>query len=127
MKGINTINQWSAYKGRPLLICGPCSAETEEQLAETAIQLAKLGRVDIFRAGIWKPRTRPNSFEGVGREGLNWLRNVKRVTGLPVATEVANSFHVNEALKFGIDVLWIGARTSANPFAMQDISDSALM
>lgn len=124
MKGINTINQWSAYKGRPLLICGPCSAETEEQLAETAIQLATLGRVDIFRAGIWKPRTRPNSFEGVGREGLNWLRNVKRVTGLPVATEVANSFHVNEALKFGIDVLWIGARTSANPFAMQDISDS---
>ncbi len=124
MKGINTINQWSAYKERPLLICGPCSAETEEQVIETAIQLATLGRVDIFRAGIWKPRTRPNSFEGVGREGLNWLRNVKRVTGLQVATEVANSFHVNEALKFGIDVLWIGARTSANPFAMQDIADS---
>lgn len=91
---------------------------------ETARQLAELGKVDIFRAGIWKPRTRPGSFEGVGKEGLKWMRDVKRETGLPTATEVANANHVNEALKFGTDVLWIGARTSANPFAMQEIADA---
>jgi len=91
---------------------------------ETARQLAKTGKVDIFRAGIWKPRTRPDAFEGVGKEGLKWLRSVKREIGLPTATEVANANHVNEALKFGVDVLWIGARTSANPFAMQEIADA---
>lgn len=106
------------------MICGPCSAETEDQLMETARQLAELGKVDIFRAGIWKPRTRPDAFEGVGKEGLKWLRDVRRETGLPTATEVANANHVNEALKFGVDVLWIGARTSANPFAMQEIADA---
>ena len=106
------------------MICGPCSAETEEQLMETAKQLASLGKVDIFRAGLWKPRTRPDAFEGVGRLGLTWLRDVKRETGLPTATEVANANHVNEALKLGVDVLWIGARTSANPFAMQEIADA---
>ncbi|MDP3436188.1 MAG: chorismate mutase [Bacteroidales bacterium] len=121
---IKQIHQWPLYKGRPLTICGPCSAESEEQVMETARQLANLNRVDIFRAGIWKPRTRPNAFEGVGREGLKWLRDVKRETGLPTATEVANSGHVNDALKFGVDVLWIGARTSANPFAMQEIADA---
>jgi 3-deoxy-7-phosphoheptulonate synthase len=121
---LKRVEEWEVYKGRPLTICGPCSAESREQLMETAKELAMEGKTDIFRAGIWKPRTRPDSFEGVGREGLVWLREVKRETGLPVATEVANSAHVNDALKFGVDVLWIGARTSANPFAMQDIADA---
>lgn len=121
---LKEITQWEVYKGRPLTICGPCSAESEQQLMETAIELAQLKKVDIFRAGIWKPRTRPDSFEGVGRDGLRWLRNVKNETGMPVATEVANASHVNDALKFGVDVLWIGARTSANPFAMQEIADA---
>ncbi|MFA6769977.1 MAG: chorismate mutase [Bacteroidales bacterium] len=121
---LKEITQWDVCKGRPLTICGPCSAESEQQVMETAIELVKLKKVDIFRAGIWKPRTRPNSFEGVGREGLKWLRNVKKETGIPVATEVANASHVNDALKFGVDVLWIGARTSANPFAMQEIADA---
>ncbi len=121
---IKPIKEWIFYKSRPLIICGPCSAESEDQLMETARQLAALGKVDIFRAGIWKPRTRPDAFEGVGKIGLKWLRDVKRETGLPTATEVANATHVNEALKFGIDVLWIGARTSANPFAMQEIADA---
>ena len=121
---LKEISQWELYKSRPLTICGPCSAESEQQVMETAIELAKLKKVDIFRAGIWKPRTRPNSFEGVGREGLKWLRDVKKETGMPTAVEVANASHVNDALKFGVDVLWIGARTSANPFAMQEIADA---
>jgi len=121
---LTKIEQWGVYKGRPLIISGPCSAESEQQVMDTAIELAKLKKVDIFRAGIWKPRTRPNSFEGVGRKGLKWLRDVKKETGIPVATEVANASHVNDALKFGVDVLWIGARTSANPFAMQEIADA---
>lgn len=121
---IKPVQEWSMYKGRPLIISGPCSAESEDQLMDTARQLAALKKVDIYRAGIWKPRTRPDAFEGVGREGLMWLRDVKRETGLPTATEVANASHVNDALKFGVDVLWIGARTSANPFAMQEIADS---
>lgn len=108
----------------PLLIAGPCSAESEEQVMESAKALKRLGRVDLFRAGIWKPRTRPNSFEGVGREGLSWLRRVKSELSMPVATEVANAAHLYEALKFGVDTLWIGARTSANPFAMQEIADA---
>jgi chorismate mutase len=91
---------------------------------ETAIQLARINEVSVFRAGIWKPRTRPNSFEGVGTEGLKWLRNVKNETGLLVGTEVANEKHVYEALKYGIDMLWIGARTSVNPFTVQEISDA---
>jgi 3-deoxy-7-phosphoheptulonate synthase len=118
------IKEWDGYNGRPFLICGPCSAETEEQVMETAKQLAGLNRVNIFRAGIWKPRTRPNSFEGVGIAGLKWLRNVKHETGLMVATEVANEKHVYEALKYGIDMLWIGARTSVNPFTVQEIADA---
>jgi chorismate mutase len=118
------IQDWRGYKGRPFLIAGPCSAETEEQVMETAIQLAKIKEVSLFRAGIWKPRTRPNSFEGVGTEGLKWLRRVKQETGLLVGTEVANEKHVYEALKYGIDMLWIGARTSVNPFTVQEISDA---
>lgn len=121
---LKEIGQWEVYKGLPLIISGPCSAESEQQVMDTAIELVQLKKVDIFRAGIWKPRTRPDSFEGVGRKGLEWLRDVKRETGVPVATEVANSSHVNDALKFGVDVLWIGARTSANPFAMQEIADA---
>jgi 3-deoxy-7-phosphoheptulonate synthase len=119
-----TVNEWKGYKQRPFLIAGPCSAETEEQVMETARQIAALDQVSVFRAGIWKPRTRPNSFEGVGTEGLKWLRRVKQETGLMVATEVANEKHVYEALKYGIDMLWIGARTSVNPFTVQEISDA---
>lgn len=100
-----------------------CSAETEEQVLSTAADLAKNG-VKIFRAGIWKPRTKPGGFEGVGSVGLAWLQRVKRETGMSVSTEVANRQHVEEALNAGVDILWIGARTSANPFAMQEIADS---
>jgi chorismate mutase len=108
---------------RPLIMAGPCSAETEEQVMDTARQLKDLG-IMIFRAGIWKPRTRPNTFEGVGREGLPWLRRVKEELGMLVATEVANVNHVFESLKYGIDILWLGARTTANPFAVQEIADA---
>ena len=109
--------------GRPVVIAGPCSAETEEQVMITATELAQFG-IKIFRAGIWKPRTKPGGFEGVGVEGLEWLRRVKQETGMLVATEVATHQHVVEALSAGIDILWIGARTSANPFAMQEIADA---
>ncbi len=108
---------------RPLVMAGPCSAETEEQVITTAQQLSKIG-VKIFRAGIWKPRTKPGSFEGIGEEGLPWMQRVQKECGKLVATEVANKAHVEAALKAGIDILWIGARTSANPFAMQEIADS---
>jgi chorismate mutase len=108
---------------KPIIMAGPCSAESEEQVLNTARPLADMG-VKIFRAGIWKPRTRPNAFEGVGSEGLPWLQAVKKETGMLVSTEVANVKHVYEALKYGIDIIWIGARTSANPFAVQDIADS---
>ncbi|HEX2921767.1 MAG TPA: chorismate mutase [Bacteroidales bacterium] len=118
------VKDWRGYKGKPFLIAGPCSAESEEQVLETARQIAKIDQISIFRAGIWKPRTRPNSFEGVGSEGLKWMRTVKQETGLLVATEVANEKHVYEALKYGIDLLWIGARTSVNPFTVQEISDA---
>ena len=108
---------------RPIIIAGPCSAEAEEQVMVTARALAKQ-KIDLFRAGIWKPRTRPNSFEGVGTIGLKWLRRVKEETGLKVTTEVANAMHVYETLKYGIDVLWIGARTTVSPFAVQEIADA---
>ena len=108
---------------RPLVIAGPCSAETEEQVMETARELAHKG-IKIYRAGIWKPRTKPGGFEGVGVEGLAWLQRVKKETGMYVSTEVATKNHVIEAVKSGIDILWIGARTSANPFAMQEIADA---
>lgn len=108
---------------RPLMISGPCSAETEEQVMETAHQLAKQG-VKIFRAGVWKPRTKPGGFEGTGVPALQWLQRVKKETGMYVATEVATERHTYEALKHGIDMLWIGARTAANPFAVQEIADA---
>jgi chorismate mutase len=108
---------------RPLVMAGPCSAETEEQVMETARQLKAHG-VNIYRAGIWKPRTRPNSFEGVGKKGLLWLKKVQKEVGMLTATEVANASHVFDALKYGVDILWIGARTTANPFAVQEIADA---
>ncbi len=108
---------------RPVLIAGPCSAETEEQVMTTAKQLAERG-VKIFRAGVWKPRTKPGGFEGVGVDALAWLKQVKKETGMYVATEVATAKHVYECLKAGIDILWIGARTTANPFAIQEIADA---
>lgn len=123
MNDIKPIKFCGVDSKRPVVIAGPCSAETEEQVMETAKNLAKNG-VRIFRAGIWKPRTKPGGFEGVGSVGLTWLQEVKKETGMLVATEVANKQHVEEALNAGVDVLWIGARTSANPFAMQEIADS---
>jgi chorismate mutase len=118
------IGEWEEYRERPFLISGPCSAESEEQVMATARELAALNKVSIYRAGIWKPRTRPNSFEGVGVTGLKWLKMVKQETGLLVGTEVANEKHVYEALKYGVDMLWIGARTSVNPFTVQEIADA---
>ena len=123
MNDIKPIKFCGVDSKRPVVIAGPCSAETEEQVMETAKDLAKNG-VRIFRAGIWKPRTKPGGFEGVGSVGLTWLQEVKKETGMLVATEVANKQHVEEALNAGVDGLWIGARTSANPFAMQEIADS---
>jgi chorismate mutase len=108
---------------RPLVIAGPCSAETEEQVLTTAKELAGKG-IKIYRAGIWKPRTKPGGFEGIGTEGLVWLQRVKKETGMYTATEVATHRHVTEAVNYGVDILWIGARTSANPFAVQEIADA---
>lgn len=108
---------------RPIIIAGPCSAETEEQVMNTARGLAANG-IKIFRAGIWKPRTRPGAFEGVGSVGLPWLQRVKQETGMCVATEVATAAHVYEAIKYGVDMIWVGARTTANPFAVQEIADA---
>ena len=108
--------------GHPFIIAGPCSAESENQVFQTALKLSNLG-IKVFRAGIWKPRTRPGNFEGVGSAGLRWLTRVKKELGLIVATEVANTSHVEAALKNEIDILWIGARTSVNPFAVQEIAD----
>ena len=109
--------------GDKVVIAGPCSAESEEQLLLTATQLSKIG-INIFRAGIWKPRTRPHTFEGIGDIGLEWLNSIKRETGMKCAIEVANPHHVEKALKAGIDILWLGARTTASPFAMQEIANS---
>ncbi len=118
------ISSWLPNLTKPLVIAGPCSAETEEQVLSTAYALAKQEGVRVFRAGIWKPRTRPNCFEGVGEKGLRWLRRVKDETGLFVTTEVANAQHVELALENGIDILWIGARTTVNPFSVQEIADA---
>lgn len=113
-----------AWGKRPLIISGPCSAETEEQVIETAQRLAKTGKVDVLRAGIWKPRTRPGSFEGIGTKGLPWLQQARKLTGLPVAVEVATAKQVEDALHFDIDILWIGARTTVNPFSVQEVADA---
>jgi chorismate mutase len=118
------VSEWGFFTlPRPMVIAGPCSAESEEQVMETARALAESG-LHVFRAGIWKPRTHPGSFEGVGIPGLKWLKRVKEETGMKVCTEVASEKHVYECLKYGIDMVWMGARTSANPFLMQEIADA---
>lgn len=118
-------SKWGLFSNlkKPVVIAGPCSAESEQQLFETAKALKENG-VEVLRAGIWKPRTRPNCFEGVGSDGLKWMQRVQHELGMKVSTEVANVKHVYEALKAGVDMLWIGARTTANPFAMQEIADA---
>ncbi|MDP4131794.1 MAG: 3-deoxy-7-phosphoheptulonate synthase, partial [Bacteroidota bacterium] len=122
-KSMKEITQ-QAWIKRPLIISGPCSAETEEQVMETAVQLQRTGKVDVMRAGIWKPRTRPGSFEGIGTKGLPWLQSARKVTGIPVAVEVATAKQVEDALHFEVDILWLGARTTVNPFSVQDVADA---
>ena len=109
---------------RSVVISGPCSAETEDQVLTTCKEIAQTGKVDVLRAGMWKPRTRPDSFEGMGAIALPWLRRAKEETGLPISIEVANSGHVFESLKHEVDILWIGARTTVNPFSVQEIADA---
>lgn len=117
------IDQWIDGLDEPLIISGPCSAESEEQMLKTAHELKAMG-IKVFRAGIWKPRTRPNTFEGVGVVGLKWLKKVKEETGMLTSVEVANAQHVEQALKHDVDILWIGARTTVNPFSVQEIADA---
>ncbi|GAC1423903.1 MAG: bifunctional 3-deoxy-7-phosphoheptulonate synthase/chorismate mutase type II [Flavisolibacter sp.] len=112
------------WEKRPLIISGPCSAETEEQVLETAQRLANTGKVDVLRAGIWKPRTRPGSFEGIGTKALPWMQQAKKQTGLLTTVEVATAKQVEDALHFDIDILWIGARTTVNPFSVQEVADA---
>ncbi len=121
---IQKLEDWMNIKHHPLLIAGPCSAETEEQLVATAHLLAATGKLSALRAGIWKPRTRPGEFEGIGSIGLTWLNRAKQETGLPITVEVATAKHVEESLKAGVDILWIGARSTANPFTVQEIADA---
>jgi len=123
---ITSISSWTKTEQHPFVISGPCSAEGEEQVMQTVQEIVKhsAGKVNMIRAGIWKPRTRPNSFEGVGEIGLPWVKNAGRAVGLPVMVEVANPEHVEAALRNEIDVLWIGARTTVSPFAVQEIADS---
>ncbi len=109
---------------RPLIISGPCSAETREQTLETCVKLAETGVVDMLRAGVWKPRTTPGTFEGVGLKGLAWMAEAKRLTGLPIGVEVASAKHVEGALEFDVDCVWIGARTTVSPFAVQEVADA---
>jgi chorismate mutase len=112
------------WNKRPLIIGGPCSAETEIQVLQTAKELAATGKIDVLRAGIWKPRTKPGLFEGIGEVGLEWLTSAKKETGLPTTVEVATAQHVEQALKHGADILWIGARTTVNPFSVQEVADA---
>ena len=115
---------WGMFtEPRPSVIAGPCSAETKEQVMETAKGLKDLG-INVFRAGIWKPRTHPGSFEGIGVEGLGWMQQVKKEYGLKISTEVASERHVFECIKFGVDLVWLGAITTANPFLVQEIADA---
>lgn len=120
---LSSTKNWPLAFQKPLIIAGPCSAESEDQMLSIAKELKKHENI-LFRAGIWKPRTRPNSFEGIGVAGLKWMQSVKKETGLKTTTEVANTYHVEQALKHDIDVFWIGARTTVNPFAVQEIADA---
>ncbi len=124
MKTVKNIKKEQKPSSRFTIIAGPCSAESPQQLMQAAKALAATGKVDYFRAGIWKPRTMPGSFEGVGSKGLPWLQKVKSETGLPVCTEVASVKHVEQALRHNIDLVWIGARTVSNPFLIQEIAES---
>lgn len=119
-----SIKTWLPSINEPLIISGPCGAESLEQLLKTAQQLKEINKVSLFRAGVWKPRTRPNSFEGKGEEALQWLTEVKKQFGFKTTVEVANAQHTELALKYGVDVLWIGARTTANPFSVQEIAEA---
>ncbi len=121
---LKNIEMVDLIKKQNLVISGPCSAENEEQVIRTALELKATGKVDILRAGVWKPRTNPGGFEGAGSKALSWLLQAKKVTGLPTAVEVATSKHVEDALSFDTDVLWIGARTTVNPFSIQNIADA---
>lgn len=112
------------FNKKPLIISGPCSAESEEQLITTAQKIAETGKADVLRAGIWKPRTKPGMFEGVGTKGLPWLQKAKELTNLPTAVEVATAKQVQDALTFDVDILWIGARSTGNPFSVQEIADA---
>lgn len=121
---IASLSDWIFTDGKPLVIAGPCSAESEEQLLRTAQEIAKIPQVQVFRSGLWKPRTRPGEFEGVGSKGLKWLQKVKHETGLKLAIEVAKPQHVEKALEHGIDIMWLGARTVVNPFSVQEIAEA---
>lgn len=121
---VTPVGEWDIFpEGRPLIIAGPCSAESEIQVMETARRLKDLG-IGVFRAGLWKPRTHPNTFEGVGAAGLKWLQRVKSELGMKICTEVACEKHIFDCLKFGVDMVWIGARTTANPFLVQELADA---
>ena len=121
---IAPLSEWGMFtEPRPCVIAGPCSAESEIQIMETARQLRSFG-INVFRAGIWKPRTHPGSFEGVGSPGLKWMQRAKKELGLKISTEVVSEKHVFECLKYGVDLVWIGARTTANPFLVQEIADA---
>ena len=121
---LTSIREWDLFsEARPCIIAGPCSAETEEQVIETARGLKKAG-INVFRAGIWKPRTHPGSFEGVGTPGLTWMERIKKDFGMKICTEVAGKQHVEECIKHGVDMVWLGARTTANPFLVQEIAEA---
>ena len=121
---MTTLQSWFAHPDFPLLICGPCSVESEQQMISTARALAAIPEVKLLRGGVWKPRTRPDGFEGRGEQGLEWLLKAKQETGLPIATEVATPEHVELALRYEVDALWIGARTVVNPFSVQQLADA---
>jgi chorismate mutase len=118
------ISEWFDGLNQPLLIAGPCSAESEEQVMETALGIAKIGKIKILRVGVWKPRSRPGTFEGAGDEALEWLKRVKKETGMLTTVEVATPLHVEKAISAGVDILWIGARTSSNPFSVEQIAQA---
>lgn len=121
---LSAIKSWLNQSSLPFIISGPCSVETPDQLLETAIGLRDTQKVDVLRGGIWKPRTRPNSFEGIGEPGLKWMQEVKKETGMAIMTEVATAEHVELCLKHDVDMLWVGARTTVNPFSVQEIADA---
>ena len=119
------VSEWGFFDESipPIVVAGPCSAESELQVMTTARELHDFG-IHVFRAGIWKPRTHPGCFEGIGSPGLKWLQRVQRELGMKVCTEVASEKHVYECVKYGIDMVWIGARTTSNPFLVQEIADA---